>query len=332
MLSASLLSELGQIAWFIVLPLLLLIAVGFAVQRVLGLDLTTLTRINFYVTVPAMVYWSLVDSGVTLSDAGRVIGFSLLAMVAWGVAALVLAAIRGVPHDQRRALLMTSIFHNAGNYGLPLQELAFRHVNLSAAAMSLQVFVMIAQNIISFTVGVVLAAGELRDGRWRANLLHVLRFPPVYALAAAGITIALRTGLGEQAQPIASALQPVWETIVYAKNGFVVVALITLGAQLATVNRGHTRYPVTLSVVLRLLVGPAVGLGLIWLLGIEGLLAHVLLISTATPTSVNCMLLCLEFDNHPDFVARSVFYTTVLSPITVTAVILLTRTGIVGGL
>jgi predicted permease len=42
------------------------------------------------------------------------------------------------------------------------------------------------------------------------------------------------------------------------------------------------------------------------------------------------MLLCVAFDNHPDFAARSVFYSTLLSPITLTMVIYLSRSGLLG--
>jgi hypothetical protein len=44
------------------------------------------------------------------------------------------------------------------------------------------------------------------------------------------------------------------------------------------------------------------------------------------------MMLCLEFDNHPDFAARAVFYSTLLSPVTVTGVIFLAQSGLLPGL
>ncbi|MEX0885565.1 MAG: AEC family transporter [Phycisphaeraceae bacterium] len=323
----TLLAELGTIAYLIVLPLLLMMALGFIIQRALGLDMPTLTRLNFYTIVPGMVYFALVDSELEMSQVGVVVGFSLVVMALWSLASLAVAAARGIPHDQRRAMLMTSIYYNAGNYGLPLQELAFRSVNASAQAMSLQVFVMVVQNFTGFTLGILLAAGEVRQGLWKRNLLYIVRFPAIYALAAAVATILIREALGQRAPDVARALAPFWDTVRYTKDGFIILALVTLGAQLANVQRGHNHYPVTTSVILRLLVGPTIGFALIWLLGIGGLTAQVLLISTATPTSVNCLLLCLQFNNHPDFVARSVFYSTILSPITVTLVILLARSG-----
>ncbi|MFA9479613.1 AEC family transporter [Phycisphaerales bacterium AB-hyl4] len=325
----DLLVQLGVIAYTVVLPLLLMIGIGYVVQRALGLEMATLTRLNFYLVVPGMVYFVLVDSDVAWGDIGTVVGFSLLAMIVWTGMTLLVARLRGVERDQRRAMLMSVIFYNAGNYGLPLQELAFRPVGRSELAMGLQVFVMLVQNLTSFTIGILLAAGRSGDGMWKRNLVQILKFPPIYAVAAAGLTIAVRHLLGDRSDDVANALEPFWDTVLYVKDGFVVIALATLGAQLANVTRGQVYYPVTTTVVLRLLAAPLVGFVLIWLMGIEGLTAQVLLISTATPTSVNCLLLCLQFKNHPDYVARSVFYSTVLSPVTVTLVILLARGGVV---
>ena len=62
-------------------------------------------------------------------------------------------------------------------------------------------------------------------------------------------------------------------------------------------------------------------------MAVAAFLAQMLLISTATPTAINVMLLCLQFDNHPDYAARTVFYTTLLSPLTVTLVIFLAKSG-----
>lgn len=322
--------QLAEIAWFIVLPVLLLMALGFVVQRKLGLDMPTLARLNFYVVVPGMIYFAVVSSTLRVGDVGVAVGFSLLFMAVIGGVTYAVAAVRAVPMDQRRAMVMGTIFYNSGNYGLPLQELAFRPVGLSAEAVAIQVFTMVVQNFTSFTIGVVLAAGEVREGQWRRNLLQVAKFPPLYTLAAALLTIAVRNATTpREAGGAAVWLQPFWDVVVYAKGGFIAVALVTLGAQLALVRTGHNRYPVASSVALRLVGGPMIGLGLVWLLGLEGLIAQVLLISTAMPTSVNCLLICIEFDNHPDFVARTVFHSTLLSPITVTLTILLAQSGIV---
>ena len=327
--------QFGHVAYFIVLPLMLLMGLGFAVQRAVGLDMPTLVRLNFYVVVPGMVYTALVESRVSLGNVAVLAGFSLGFMVAAAGLLVVVAKLRGLPRSQWSPLVMTGVFYNAGNYGLPLQQLAFRSVGRGTEAMGMQVFIMLVQNVTSFTIGIVLAAGGgLSRERFKQNLVHMLKFPPLYALTAAVATILIREAIAERSPDalprIVHAITPFLDTLHYVQNGFVVVALVTLGAKLATVTRGGAKYPVTLSVVFRLLLAPALGLLIIKAVGLEGFVAQVLLISTATPVSVNCMLICLEFDNHPDFVARSVFYSTILSPLTVTAVVLLAQSGLLG--
>ena len=328
--------RLGSVFYFIVMPMLLIIGIGYAVQRRLGLDMPTLVRLNFYFIVPAIVYFVLVTSEVKVDDVGRVVGFHVAMILLLGALTWTVAAIRGVPRDQRPTMMMGPMFYNSGNYGLPMQDLAFRSSGMSDAAMGYQAFVMLTQNFVGFTLGILLvASGASRQRRLRDNLLHILKFPPIYALAAALITIQIRRSLAPaQAEAVFSALRPFWAALVHIKSAFIALALATLGAQLALVRHDkQNAYPVSTTVVLRLLVGPLLGLGLIYAFRIgDPFVAQVLLISTSTPTAVNAMLLCMEFDAHPNFVARSVFYSTVLSPITVTLTIFLAQSGLLARL
>ncbi|MFA6134184.1 MAG: AEC family transporter [Phycisphaerae bacterium] len=318
-------ARLGQIFYFVVLPMLLLAAIGFVIQKKLGLDMPTLTRMNFYFVTPGMVYFSVVSSRVTIDQIAQVVGFSVATMAVVGAITLAVARLRGVPRDQHNTMLMTTILNNSGNYGLPLQDLAFRSYQLGPLATSYAVFVMLVQNVAHFTIGILLAAGGKKDRHWKENLLFVAKFPPLYALAAALLTVQIRIALGNHAPAVAAALQPFWEVISHLRLAYVPVALGSLGAQLALIPHSDEKYPVKASLVLRLLVAPAVGLGLCYLMGIHGFLAQLLIISTATPSSVNSALLCLQFNNHPAYAARTVFYSTLLSSITVTIVIFLVQ-------
>ena len=327
----QILTDMLYIGWHNVLPVMLLVGLGFLIQKKLGLDMPTMVRLNFYVVVPGIVYFAVVSSDLSGSAVGKVVGFTLIAMCIWAGLTYTVARLRGVPSDQSRAMLMTSIFYNSGNYGLPVQELAFRNTPFgSHGATGLQVFVLIIQNLTTFSLGVLIASGRPANGQWRRTLMQVARFPPIYALSAGLLTVFARHMLGDRAGTTAEAFEPFWDTAVFAKNGFIVVALVTLGAQLAVVQRGGGHGPVKLSVLMRLVVGPVVGFILLKLLGWSGPVAQVLLISTAMPTAVNCLLICMEFDNHPDYVARSVFYSTLLSPITVTLTIMLAHSGAFG--
>ncbi|MFP4353503.1 MAG: AEC family transporter [Phycisphaerae bacterium] len=328
-------AQLAYIFYDIVLPVLLLAATGFFMQRRLGLEMLTLKRLNFYFVMPGIIYYSIVTSTVSPLQALQVVGFAVSLLAAMAVLTVLVALLRGVPRDQISVMVLTTILHNSGNFGLPLQKFAFEGQtidgqDLSAQAATMQAYVMITQNFFTFTVGVLIAAGG-KGACWRKNLMAILKFPPIYALAAGLTTNYVRGLLGETAGPAADALSPFWAFLVYVKNAFVPVALLTLGAQLALVRPGGPKYPVRWSVALRLLAGPAIGVGLVYLFGLEGFKAQMLLISTSSPTAVNCMLLNMEFDNHPDYAARAVLYSTLLSPVTVTLVIFLAQGQILPG-
>jgi predicted permease len=241
--------------------------------------------------------------------------------------ALLLARWRGVPRDERNCLAMTSMMYNSGNYGLPLQDLAFRPFGLGPEAILLQTFVLLTQNVTGFTLGVFLAASGRERVSLGATLRQIRRFPPIYALAAGAATVILRELLGEHADVLWPWLAPFRDALGYAKQAFIAVALFTLGAQLGLLKKEAARTRIGWAVVLRLVGGPAVALLLVQVLGLEGFVAQLLFIGAATPTAVNCLLLCMEFDNHPDLAARMVLYTTLLSPVTITLVIFLARSG-----
>lgn len=321
--------ELARVFYTIVLPMLLLASVGFILRRRMTLDMPTLSRLNFHFVIPAMVYYAVVSSSLSVADVGRAVGFALALMALMAEVTLLAARLRGVPPAQRRALLLTTLYYNAGNYGLPLQDLAFRPAGLSTAAMTLQSFVMLTQNFMTFTLGVFIAGTGHGNRHWREHLAQTLRFTPLYALAAGVLTVLLRRALPASALPFFEfAGAPFWKALLFVKEAFIGLALCTLGAQLAGVRHDPvTREPVKLSLLLRLLGGPLLALALVKLFGLHGFVAQVLIIGTATPTAVNAMLLALEFDNHADYVARTVFYSTLLSPLTVTLVIVLTRGG-----
>jgi len=327
-------AQLGRIFYTIVLPILLLAGIGWLIQRVLGLEMNTLRRLNFYFVMPAMIYYSLLTADVGAGQVALVVAFTVACLCVQAALTSIAARLRGVAPDVRRAMLLTTMLHNSGNYGMPLQDLAFGRTGQSPVAVGFQTFVMITQNLFTFTLGILIVAGGRKDRHWRQNLLHIAKFPPVYALAAALATLLAGRLLGGEAGP-PPALAPFWAVIKLIKGAFIPVALLTLGAQLALVSRRAHNYPVRLSVAFRLLGGPAIALGIAYLMmhtvGISPLLAQVLLISASTPTAVNCMLLCLEFENHPDYAARAVFYSTLLSPITVTLTIFLAQGGFLPG-
>lgn len=108
----------------------------------------------------------------------------------------------------------------------------------------------------------------------------------------------------------------------YVADGFVAVALITLGAQISQIEmRAMFNKVVFISCFTRLIVGPASALVVIIALQLDGVVAQSLFIASAFPTSRNSSSLALEYDVESDTAAQTVLFSTIVSCLTVTVVI-----------
>ena len=90
-------------------------------------------------------------------------------------------------------------------------------------------------------------------------------------------------------------------------------------------GRSKRPRPLLLGLLGRLVISPCIAFLLLLGLGLEGTLAQALFIASAYPTSRNSALLALEFNNHPDYAAQAVILTTLLSSLTVTVVVYLSK-------
>jgi len=293
-----------------ILPLLLLIAAGYTVQRRLGLEMRTLSRLNMYLFVPCLALNALSKAKLSQGDLLRVVAFVLALQAclfglgrAWG-------GLRRYPTSLRSAFCCSLMFYNSGNYGYPLIALLF---GAASPAVGLQAIVLATQNATTFSFGQMIIRGPHIGLRKAA--LEFLRMPFAYAVA-----------LGIVLQQTGRVLPgPLDKAVELVAGGLVPVALSTLGAQLALVRWSGRLRPVLLAALLRLLGGPALALGLLLLLGWKGLLAQQLLISSTVPTAVNTTILAIEFDNEPEFASQAVMLSTLLSALTVTVFIQLAR-------
>jgi hypothetical protein len=300
-----------HILWDVIAPIFALVGLGFLVQRKVGLDLKTLTRLNFWIFVPAFLFVKIYESDLSGEQLGRIllhflIFFPTLGLITWGIASLC-----GFGDRMRRALTATVLFYNSGNYGIPVAQLAFPG---QALPLQVQATIVMMQNITNFTLGLGMVAGG-RGKRKRETLAAVFKLPMIYVLAVAWSMRGLHL-----APPA-----PIYQALHWLDKGLVPVAVVTLGAQMAGLKVPPLTAPLLVSLGLRLLFAPILGFAVILLLGIKGELAEAILISTSFPTAVNAALLAYEYDNEPQYAAAAVFYSTLISSATVSAVIYLAK-------
>jgi predicted permease len=297
---------LAKVFTQVLLPILVMFGCGWLLDRRTRLDLSTLVKLNIYVFVPAFMFVHVVSSNLAGEKALRVAGFTFAIVATMFVLGAIVGRLAGYDRSQTRSLQLAAMFYNSGNYGIPLMALAF-----PVAGPVLQVFIILTQNIATFTVGIALASSAKATG-WRA-FLPALRQVSLWAVFAALL-------VRWQHLPVQD-IRWLWVPLTYFSDGLVAVALLTLGVQLSQTKVAPHISRLGWALGLRLLVGPLLAVGLVHVFGFTGEDGAIMIVSASFPTAVNTALLAHEFGADSQFAAATVFYSTLLSMLTVTALV-----------
>ncbi|GGC83973.1 transporter [Thalassobacillus devorans] len=290
----------------IIIPVFILIGIGAWMHKAFSLDLYTLAKLNIYFLSPGFVLVNLYESAFSFDVLWNVFLFFILFIsVLYAVVQLV-AKVGRYSKSVRGVFTNSVLLYNSGNYGIPVNDLAFKQDSFAA---TVQVIVMTFQNVLSYTFG-IFSLRAVDEGKLRA-LVGLLRMPAIYAMAI-GIT------LNVFQITLPDFLLKPGE---YIANAMVGVALLTLGAQVAQLTFNAKLFIVYLSLFIRLALGPVIAYFLIVMLQYDGILAQALLISSAMPSSVSSAIISQEYNNEPELAAQIVLTSTIFSMATVTLTI-----------
>jgi predicted permease len=285
-----------------IVPISVLIAIGFAVYRAFRIDIKTLSKLNFYVFAPVLVFVKLYESKMTMDVIGQVLLFFAIFFALLCITVEAVIRYRKYKGGMRSAMRNSVIFYNSANYAIPLNQTVFAG---NSHTLSIQIIIMLFQSLIPNTFGVF--SVNSHKAHWKDSLKIVFMMPAIYA-----IPIAVLLHTFHVPMPVALNIP-----LQYIANAFIATALITLGVQLGALKWGFRLSDVLISNFLRLLIGPALGLLVVLMLGIGGITAKALILSCAVPTSLSSVLLAVEYDNEVEFSSQAVFFSTLFSIVTV---------------
>jgi predicted permease len=161
-----------------ILPIMLISGVGFALGKALPIDSRSVGRVIFYIFSPILVFDLLLQNELPLIAILKTMSFSLAASTGVGLLALLAGRLMRLERPVLIAVLLTTIFGNTGNYGLPLVSFAFGKDALAYASLY-----FVTNSILFNTVGVLLASLGHMD--FKQALLGLLKVPTVYAVVLA---------------------------------------------------------------------------------------------------------------------------------------------------
>ena len=321
---------IASIVFDILGPILVLVLLGAWARWRFKIDVGSLSKLNIYLFVPAFFFDHVVNSQLKLGQALGVIvatvtQVAVLGLLVWGVGRAL-----GVSRRTLSAMAMCAMFYNAGNYGLALSELAYPGgATAGKNGPAVQAFVVFCQNLLNFSVGLFIA-GSAGGASMGKNLKSFLRMPTLYT-----ITVALLARYWVSDGHTLPKLLTI--TVSYLSKGLVPVALITLGAQLALKPRWPRWKPVSAVLLVRLIWAPAQMAAMLFgahllfagkspILDLWPWPAENLILTAGVPTAINTLLVTLEVGGDAELTADCVFWTTVLSSLTITAWLVVIRT------
>jgi predicted permease len=271
----------------IILPVFLIIGLGWAYARRTKPDMSSVNRINMTVLAPALIFSALSGKEfdlpgsklLILGSIGVVLGSGLLA---WPFAMLL--------KEDRRTFVPPIMFNNCGNMGLPLAVLAYGQQGLSA-----MVALFTISNLLHFTLGVWIIDHHARFGRLLMN--------PMVIATAIGFAFA-----------VVHPPMPEWLTLAIKLTGdaMIPLMLISLGVRLADVSWKNWRLGVIGGLVCPL-TGIAMAALLSPILGLDRTQSGLLILFGCLPPAVLNFMVAEQFHQEPGKVASIVLIGNVLA-------------------
>jgi len=271
----------------IILPVFLVVALGFVYARKAKPDMVWVNRLNVNVLAPALIFTALAGKEFDLAankilivgSIGVVIGSGLLA---WPFARLM--------HEDRRTFVPPMMFNNCGNLGLPLAVLAFGQPGFSA-----MVALFTISNLLHFTLGVWIIDHHARFG-------SLLRNPMVLATLAGFLFAAFHPPM------------PDWllQALKMTGDAMIPLMLIALGVRLSDVPWSSWRVGVIGGLVCPL-TGIAMAALLSPVLGLDREQQGLLLLFGCLPPAVLNFMVAEQYQQEPGKVASIVLIGNVLA-------------------
>jgi len=293
-----------------ILPIFIIAGVGFILARRFGAGVKTLSTVAFNALSPCLVFNQLVTARISGSQSLRVAAFCVLLTMAIGIAARLTSMPLRLDRMTLSSFLLVAMFSNSGNYALPVVLFAFGRDALAFASVY-----FVTSAILIYTAGILVAASG--HGSVRLALTRLVKVPAIYAVTAAIIVLSTHTTVPPM----------VMRPIGLLSDAAIPIMLLVLGMQLERAVMPKHPMAVGAAVVLSLIVAPLIAFGLAAVLGLTGAARQAAIIEASMPAAVITTVLALEFDLDAGFSTSVVFFTTLLSPITLVVLIAYLQNG-----
>ena len=281
----------------VIFPVFFVIGVGYYLgKKNPKIDTNFITNFAGNIGTPAMIFYTVTTTGITLSIFTHYFIYALLMIIGFAVIGLLLLSLLKKDLSME---LPPLILPNTGNMGIPICLFAYGTQGLGVASAVASVIILF-----HFTLGVFLAKKSF-------SFDVVLKSPPVYAIIISVVFLYFKI-----------------ETPLFLENTTFLLTYATIFLVLMSLGIALTRFKFSLkysiiSSLCRVVFGPLIAFIIIYNFDLSGFAAGVLLIQSAMPSAILNYLVGSMYSPKKvvDSIASTIVTSTLMSFITIPIVV-----------
>lgn len=280
------------------IPLYLLIILGFIGTKVLKVEKETVAKLLIYIIAPAVIFYGTYTAEINFANLSLPILFFCLASTI-SLIFLIIGNFVFKKDSTKNILAFSAGAGNVGYFGLPVISVILGDQAFSSAVLSILGFILYEN-----TVGFFLTA----KGNYttRESLWKVIKLPTIYAFFIGLLLNLFSFHLGDI----------IITTIGYFKGAYTLLGMMIIGMGLATVNVRKIDYKfISLTFLAKFISWPLMIIGVITLdkyfLHIYNPSIHnIFIIMSIVPLAANTVAVATELKVHPNKAALTVSLST----------------------
>ncbi|WP_020007354.1 AEC family transporter [Salinicoccus albus] len=287
----------------IILPVFLVFATGYVAQKMLHMDIKSISAMSLYILLPILTFNTFYNNEMTI-DYLYLFVYSLIITVILAVITIIFGYFMKSSKEDVSAMMLGTLFPNSGNYGSPVVLFA-----LGATAFDYAIVLMVLHGFIISTVGIFIASyGNGAVISVKDAIISIFRVPVIYGAIFGVIFQVSNVQIDEKLMDILNM----------TGNAAIPVVMLILGMQLAQITKEKFDLKdITNVTIIRMLISPIVAMVLVLFMPVDETMKMVFVILNAMPIAANSTMLAVQFNVKPNVVSFSTLITTLISLITI---------------
>lgn len=292
-----------------IIPVFLTVFAGYFYAKFFKLELKNISNLVIYLTVPCLVFYSIVNSG-TVNSSVWIIFAAVLFIIAAGI--FIINIFSRVFRFNAKKYYIPVAFMNAGNMGLSLSFFAFGQNGLNFA-----IYYYFACAVLTFILGPLILDKENR-------IKNVITMPVLYT-GILGILVNLVKArlliIIKEIELLFIIANGMMSTMKLISQITIPLMLIILGYTLYNVNKSEL-WRGAIAAITRIVLGFLLSVLFVGILGIGGIAAKIIVLISSQSSPIISIVFAEKYNSDLKTASAAVLISTILSIITIPIILM----------